>query len=339
MKHSIQFVTIGYAALMLAYVSAAQDPPASKPAPGEATRRVEKVTDLLGRNVENYQGLFLGNVKELAIHFETGEIGEVLLSNPGYIGSSQTLIGIPPSAFRFDAAANVLRLDTDREKLKLEPRFESWQWVAFSHSNRMDQIYRYKGGDAFRDRHAEDRIPWGLWRITNIDTNSRAGIAGTRRLIEDPNWGAYLGYLHRATELLGTSVRNSQYEDLGKIDNLMVDLSAGRVVAVIVASGKFLDLPGELSPIPAQALLDRRGYAVVLSPNRPPVIFPAYNRAPAEKFVLLDTTKDALDKAPHFSASQWPDFGQPAYFKSLYFAYGIERYPSVAYLGYSAPVK
>jgi sporulation protein YlmC with PRC-barrel domain len=275
--------------------------------------------------------------KELAIHFETGEIGEVLLSNPGYVGSSQTLIGIPPTELRFDAAANVLRLNTDREKLKLEPRFESWQWVSFSQSNRMDAIYRYQGGRAFRNPHTEDRIPWGLWRLVNEDTNSRATIAGTRRIIGSPNWAAYLGYLHRATELIGTIVKNSQFEDIGKIDNLMVDLAAGRVVTTIVSSGKYLGNADELSPVPTQALLDRRGYTVVMNPNRPAIMFPTTNPGFSENYVFLDTTKDALDKLPHFSPNHWPDLGQPAYFKSLYLAYGVERYPFGAYLGLNIP--
>jgi hypothetical protein len=55
MNRNVQYITIGYAALMLAYVSAAQDPPTltSTPKVGdtttEANRRVEKVTDLIGR--------------------------------------------------------------------------------------------------------------------------------------------------------------------------------------------------------------------------------------------------------------------------------------------------
>jgi hypothetical protein len=54
-----------------------------------------------------------------------------------------------------------------------------------------------------------------------------------------------LGEVDRAGKLMGTGVRNLQDEKLGKIENLVVDLPAGRVVEVIVASGGFLGLRDE----------------------------------------------------------------------------------------------
>jgi hypothetical protein len=53
---------------------------------------------------------------------------------------------------------------------------------------------------------------------------------------------------------MGTPVKNLQDEKLGKVENLLVDLPAGRIVAIIVSSGGFLGIGDELSAVPPTAL-------------------------------------------------------------------------------------
>jgi hypothetical protein len=103
---------------------------------------------------------------------------------------------------------------------------------------------------------------------------------------------------------MGTPVKNLQDEKLGKVENFAVDLSAGRVIAVIVSSGGFLGMGDELSAVPPTAL-----------------------RFNTERDVLqLDASKEALSNAPHFKSGQWPDLGQPSYADGVYRAYRVEPY-------------
>jgi hypothetical protein len=91
---------------------------------------------------------------------------------------------------------------------------------------------------------------------------------------------------------------------LGKVDNILVDLASGRIVAVIVSSGGFLGLGDELSAVPPTAL-----------------------RFTTDRDTLqLDASKEMLSAAPHFKANQWPDFGQPSYAGGVYRAYKVEPY-------------
>jgi sporulation protein YlmC with PRC-barrel domain len=48
---------------------------------------------------------------------------------------------------------------------------------------------------------------------------------------------------------MGKPVTNLQNEKLGKVENLVVDLSAGRITAVIIASGGFMGMADKLSAI------------------------------------------------------------------------------------------
>ena len=113
-----------------------------------------------------------------------------------------------------------------------------------------------------------------------------------------------LGQVQKASKLIGTAVDNLQNEKLGKVENLLVDLPSGRVVAIIVSSGGFLGMGDELSAIPPTAL-----------------------RFTTDRDTLqLDTSKEMLSSAPHFKADQWPDFAQPGYTAGVYSAYKVAPY-------------
>ncbi len=111
-------------------------------------------------------------------------------------------------------------------------------------------------------------------------------------------------YIQKASKLMGTPVKNLQDEKLGKVENLLVDLSSGRIVAVVISSGGFIGMDNELSAVPPTAL-----------------------RFTASRDGLqLDTSKAMLSSAPHFNANQWPDFTQPDYATGVYRAYNVEPY-------------
>ncbi len=113
-----------------------------------------------------------------------------------------------------------------------------------------------------------------------------------------------LSHVQKASKLMGTPVKNLQDEKLGKVENILVDMSSGRVVAVVISSGGFLGMGDELSAVPPTAL-----------------------RFTTDRETLqLDTSKEMLSSLPHFKANQWPDFAQPSYASDVYRAYKIEPY-------------
>ncbi len=120
--------------------------------------------------------------------------------------------------------------------------------------------------------------------------------------------GSSLGYVQLASKLMGKSVKNRQDEKLGDVKNILVDLSSGRIVAVIISSGGFLGMGDELSAIPPTAL-----------------------RFSSDRDTLqLDASKEMLAAAPHFKANQWPDFSQSRYSGEVYRAYQVEPYFSTS---------
>jgi hyperosmotically inducible periplasmic protein len=108
----------------------------------------------------------------------------------------------------------------------------------------------------------------------------------------------------KASDVIGMTVKNNQGEKLGKVENMLVDLSSGRIVAVVVSSGGFLGMGDELSAVPPTTL-----------------------RFNAERDGLqLDVSKETLSNAPHFKAGEWPQFNQPGYVGQVYGAYHVTPY-------------
>jgi len=290
----------GAFASFLVFSSLAQEPRQTA-APGETSRErltdskrtgqfgpAEKASKIIGMEVKNLQNEKLGKVDELAVDLESGRIALAVISVGGFLGIGDTLVAVPPSALHYDVANKVIHLDADKEKLKAAPRFETTKWDEYSQPHHLTQVYSYYGQQPYS----------GDGQTVRTDRTREANHPGSTE--------SRLGSLQKGSKVIGMAVKNNQNEKLGKVDNFMVDLPAGRIMTVIVSSGGFLGLGDELSAVPPTAL--------------------RYN--PERDTVMLDTTKDALTKAPHFKSSEWPNFADSSYANEVYRAYNVEPYTS-----------
>ncbi|MEI6391498.1 MAG: PRC-barrel domain-containing protein [Verrucomicrobiota bacterium] len=332
MKRKLQIIISASAVSVLAFSALAQDPPIPKAAgPNYAHDGISraqrenrlndaaKSSDIIGMTVNNYQDEKLGKVEDLSVDVESGRIVQVILSTGGFIGIGDTLTAVPPGALNRDITHNVLQLDADKEKLRGAPKFEMSQWAEHSDSNHLSAVYHLYGqefGGRFiqREEAVEDgqrnadgspstistRKADGTWDKNHISSQSQFMIPVSRLI-----------HVQKASKLMGMPVKNLQNEALGKVENLLVDLPSGRVVAVIVSSGGFLGMADELSAVPPVALR-----------------FTAYRDT-----LQLDVSKETLNNAPHFKANQWPDLGQPGYANGVYRAYRVEPYFSTKLTG------
>ena len=301
MKCKLQTIIGASAASVLAFSAFAQDLPTPKTDQPNYTRGrthstqrpygAAKASEIIGMAVKNYQGEKLGKVEDLAVDVESGRILQVIVSTGGFIGVGDTLTAVPPGALHHDVAHKVLHLDANKEKLKAAAKFELAQWAEHSDSKHLSEVYRYYGEEsAFNFIDKEDVVLDDQLKIAN---ESQALLPASR-----------LSQIQQGSKLMGMAVKNRQEEKLGKIENMLVDLSAGRVVAVIISSGGFLGMGDELSAVPPTAL-----------------------RFTTDRTTLqLDASKEMLGNAPHFKGNQWPDFDQPSYADGVYRAYRVAPY-------------
>lgn len=103
-----------------------------------------------------------------------------------------------------------------------------------------------------------------------------------------------------ATSIIGDGIVNPQGEDLGKIDNLMIDLQRGTIQYVVVEFGSVLGLGGKLFAIPFAELK--------LNPER--------------RVFILNRDKEYLKQSPGFDKTHWPDTNDHSYFDNVNLYYG-----------------
>jgi sporulation protein YlmC with PRC-barrel domain len=105
-----------------------------------------------------------------------------------------------------------------------------------------------------------------------------------------------------ASTLEGDRVKNSAGEDLGKVDEIMIDLPSGRVAYVVVSYGGVLRMGNKLFAVPWEA----------------------FKIDEDEKAMILDVDKQRLENAPGFDKDNWPDMADRTWAVSIHRYYGTE---------------
>jgi sporulation protein YlmC with PRC-barrel domain len=107
-----------------------------------------------------------------------------------------------------------------------------------------------------------------------------------------------------ASTLTGDKVVNGTGEDLGKVQDIMIDTPTGRVAYAVLSFGGFLGMGDKLFAIPWDRLsLDEENKRFVLN---------------------IDRAK--LEKAPGFDKDNWPDMADPSWGSRIYSYYGSHPY-------------
>ena len=105
-----------------------------------------------------------------------------------------------------------------------------------------------------------------------------------------------------ATTIIGDPVRNGMGEDLGKIEDLMIDLTSGRIAYAVLSFGGFLGVGNKLFAVP----------------------FRAMRVETAERAFVLDGPIVQNKNAPGFDKDNWPDLNDPTYRGQVYTFYNVK---------------
>jgi sporulation protein YlmC with PRC-barrel domain len=107
-----------------------------------------------------------------------------------------------------------------------------------------------------------------------------------------------------ATTLIGDAVHNKAGENLGKVEELMLDLEQGRIAYAVLSFGGFLGMGNKLFAIP----------------------WDAFSLDTDEHCFVLNEPKEKLEKAPGFDKSHWPDFADRKWGQTIHDYYGTRPY-------------
>lgn len=99
----------------------------------------------------------------------------------------------------------------------------------------------------------------------------------------------------RASQVIGLDVKNANDESIGEVEDLVLNMKDGEILAVIISSGGFLGIADTLSAVPLKAL-----------------------RYDGEtKAFKTKLTKEQLGKAPQFKNDAWPDYSEATSIETL----------------------
>ncbi|HEX5791924.1 MAG TPA: PRC-barrel domain-containing protein [Rheinheimera sp.] len=115
-------------------------------------------------------------------------------------------------------------------------------------------------------------------------------------IMTQPNGGHNgAGALLSAGSITDDEVCNMQDEKLGKIQDIMLDMTEGKIRYVVLSAGGFLGIGDRLFAVPWKALtLDREN----------------------QRF-MLDVDVERLKNAPGFDKDQWPDMADASWNTSI----------------------
>jgi sporulation protein YlmC with PRC-barrel domain len=108
-----------------------------------------------------------------------------------------------------------------------------------------------------------------------------------------------------ASKIIGEAVENLQQEKLGKIHELVIDASEGRVAYAVLSFGGFMGMGNKLFAMP----------------------WKAFEFSSTENKLILNVDKKKLEVAPGFDKdAKWPDFADKTWGASIYKYYGYDPY-------------
>jgi sporulation protein YlmC with PRC-barrel domain len=235
---------------------------------------LEKANKLIGKTVFSSDNQKLGKIEDIIVDLESGRALYSIVGSGGILGAGEKKFAVAPGAFT-ETQGSDAHLNIDKAKFQASPEFtkEMDKETEFGRADFVNNVFQHYG-----------QQPW--WQ------GKTSGTEGSFHNV------------HKASDVVGMKVKNVSNEDIAKVDNVIIDLPAGRVVYAILAPDRSLDLGDNLYAFPPNAL--------TLGSDR--------------KSLVSDMTKERLSNAPHFAKNSWPNLADPAWASQVYQYHGKQAY-------------
>ncbi len=217
----------------------------------QASRYI-RASKMIGMNVKNAEGENLGEIKDLIVDVANARVYYAVLEFGGFLGLGEKLFAYPVRAFRIAADLDDLVLNVDDAKLKAAPGFARDNWPDWA-TYRSD-VDRYHGA-----------------------TISLKSMPGQK--------------LRRASELIGKDVNDRSGNDVGEIEDIVVNMGNGRIQYAVLEFDRSWNLNDTLLAVPMRAFT-----------------------YPGDRDELvMNVDKSRLDTKRVFDKNRWPDLNDPKY--------------------------
>ena len=111
-------------------------------APTNINRRTLSASSLIGDKVVNMDNQTLGNVKDLMLDLERGQIAYAVLESGSFLGLGGKYFAVPWNALRVDGDEKQLVLDANKEQFEHAEGFDKDNWPDFANPTFGDKAHR-----------------------------------------------------------------------------------------------------------------------------------------------------------------------------------------------------
>jgi len=105
---------------------------------------------LLGEDVVNAAEEDLGDIKEIMLDMQTGQVAYAVLAFGGFLGMGEKLFAVPWQALHLDTVNKRFVLNVDKERLKTAPGFDKDAWPDMGDLSWASGIHSFYGTDPNR---------------------------------------------------------------------------------------------------------------------------------------------------------------------------------------------
>ena len=273
---------------------------------------IYRLSRMIGRDVEFSDGNAVGEIENYAVDYGRGQVNFVILDVDSDIAGSDKLIAVPYKALRLDRAVQgnqPVVLNVQSDKLRSAPAITSGNWRELNDPEWIQRVNQHYGISADSSStggvHIEtDHQPSMRDHEDDDDdqTTNYPGMTGNPHgeAAGDPDGDKVSDQsgkttVHtttsttrvlRADRFIGADVENPQNNDLGEVEDLLVELESGRVAYVVMSTGGFMGMGDRLLLVPMHA------------------VKPQLRNDQA--MLVLNVEPNRLEDAPSFDEDRWP---------------------------------
>ncbi len=266
-KQNIICVGVVSAALAVSMIQGqAQSTPVS--ASADRLSHAERAANLYGRELVGADNQKIGKIDNVIVDLESEHILYVV------VDTSRGKVAVIPEAIG-QTTGNILHATVNKQKIEGAPQFGSDldRPAQLGQASFVYQVYQYFGANAW-------------WQGST-----------------PANQGSFHN-VHKLNQLIGMTVEDINNQNIGKISNVVVDLSSGRILYAVFSPAASLNLGSNLYAMPSDA----------------------FTLGSDQKHLVTGIDRQKLAAAPHFEKNSWPNVTDSAFASQVYQYYGKQAW-------------
>jgi sporulation protein YlmC with PRC-barrel domain len=246
---------------------------------------VFRLSTVDGMPVRNTKGDDLGKIEDLVVELNSGDIRYAALSFGGFASVGDKLFAVPwkKLAFKFGEQDSYFILDVTEQQLQRAPGFDQNKWPDVADPDWSKQVDAFYGVTTTGDRAKKDADDAADEPKPTKET------AKPGELVYDA--------VYRAANIKGMEVKNERGEDLGSINELVIDIKAGKIRYAALSFGGVLGLGDKLFALPWNLL--------------------KFQHQATDKHFVFNVSPELLKKAEGFDENNWPNTGDPQWSRAV----------------------